>query len=130
MPSSATSSSGLPTWSRSCGEPAESSSMPLLPIHSRTTRATIGDTSSVICSSVAGHSSVQPNSGDRIDRLEEWEAMKVGIPRDDASDAVLTHEDGRVRVVEDIARKMGNLREDLRGHLRVTLGRDEDTEAG
>ena len=58
----------------------------------------------------------QPNSGDRIDRLEEWEAMKVGIPRDDASDAVLTHEDGRVRVVEEIARKMGNLREDLRGH--------------
>jgi hypothetical protein len=70
------------------------------------------------------------NSGDRIDRLEEWEAMKVGIPRDDASDTVLTHEDGRVRVVEEIARKMGNLREDLRGHLRVTLGRDEDTEAG
>ena len=55
--------------------------------------------------------------------------MKVGIPRDDASDTVLTHEDGRVRVVEEIARKMGNLREDLRGHLRVTLSRDEDTEA-
>jgi len=41
-------------------------------------------------------------SGEGINRLEEREAMKVGIPRDDAADAVLAHEDRRVSAVEQV----------------------------
>ncbi len=37
--------------------------------------------------------------------------MEVGIPRDDAADAMLAHEDRRVRIVKQVGCEMGKLRE-------------------
>lgn len=56
--------------------------------------------------------------------------MKVGIARDNPTDAMLAHENRCVSVVEEIAREMRKLSDDLRGNLGVSLRRDEDTKAG
>ncbi len=56
--------------------------------------------------------------------------MKVGIPRDDAADAMFAHEDRRVSVVEQIPREMGKLCDDLGGNFGVSLCGEEDSEAG
>jgi len=55
--------------------------------------------------------------------------MEVGIPRDDAADAMLAHEDRRVSVVEQIAREMRKLRDDMGGNFGVSLRGDENSEA-
>lgn len=44
--------------------------------------------------------------------------------------SVLAHEDGCVRVVEQITCQVRKLRDDLPGDLRVSLRRDEDTKPG
>jgi hypothetical protein len=51
--------------------------------------------------------------------------IEIGIARADSSDPVLAHENGGVRVVEQVAGEMRQLRNDLPGDVGVKLGRDE-----
>jgi hypothetical protein len=65
----------------------------------------------------------------RIDHFEERKLIKIGIPCADSSDPVLAHENGRVRVVEQVAGEMRQLRNELSCDIGVSLGRDENGEA-
>ena len=65
----------------------------------------------------------------RIDHFEERELIKIRIPCADSSDPVLAHKNGRVRVVEQVAGEMRQLRNDVSGDIGVSLGRDESGEA-
>jgi hypothetical protein len=47
---------------------------------------------------------------------------KVGVARVDGADAVVPHEDRRVRVVQEVAAQVGKLGEDLVRHGRVAVG--------
>jgi len=51
--------------------------------------------------------------------------MEIGIPRADLLDAVLAHENGGMRIVEDIAREMREFRNDFTGDVRVALRWDK-----
>ena len=64
----------------------------------------------------------------RVDDFEKSETMEVGIPCANLPDAVLTHENGGMRVVKQIAGEMGNLLDNLLGDRGMSLGRDEKTE--
>ena len=55
--------------------------------------------------------------------------IKISIPCADSSDPVLAHENGRVRVVEQVAGEMRQLRNELSCDIGVSLGRDENGEA-
>ena len=48
--------------------------------------------------------------------------MEIGIPRADLRYAVLAHEDGGVSIMENIAGKMRQLRNDFCGDLGVSIG--------
>ena len=54
--------------------------------------------------------------------------MEVGVPGTDPPDSMLAHENGGVRVMEQIACQMRKLRDNLSGDIRVSLRRYEDTE--
>ena len=56
--------------------------------------------------------------------------MEVSIAGTDPPYAVLTHENGGMRVVEQIACQMRNLPDNLCGHIRVPLRGYQDTESG
>jgi hypothetical protein len=65
-----------------------------------------------------------------IDDLEKGKSMEVRITGADSPDAMLTHEDGSMPIVEEIAGKVRKLCEDLSCHLGVPLCRDKDAEPG
>lgn len=56
--------------------------------------------------------------------------MEVSIAGTDPPDAVLAHENGGVRVMEQIACQMRELFDNLCGHIRVPLRGYQDTESG
>ena len=56
-----------------------------------------------------------------IDHFYKRKAVKVGVTSRDLPDAVLSHEDGCVRVVEQVARKVGNFFQHLLGDYHVSL---------
>ena len=62
----------------------------------------------------------------RIDDFKEREAMKIRIPGADLPDSMLTHKDGRVRVVQQITRQVRKFRKDLPCDLGVSLRWAED----
>ena len=59
-----------------------------------------------------------------VDDFEKGESVEVCIPCADLPDAMLTHEDGRVSVVQEIAGQVRKLRNDLPGNLEVTWRRN------
>jgi len=67
---------------------------------------------------------------DRVDNFEKREAVEVCIACADLPDSMLTHEDGCVRVVKQIAREVRQLYDDLPSHGRVPLSWDQSTESG
>ena len=54
--------------------------------------------------------------------------MEVGIASTDPPDTVFAHENGGMRVMEQIAGQMRELFDNLCGHIRVPLRRYQDTE--
>jgi len=56
--------------------------------------------------------------------------MEVSIAGTDPPDAVLAHENGGMRVMEQIASQMRKLGENLRGHIRVPLRGYQDAKPG
>jgi len=56
--------------------------------------------------------------------------VKIGITRADAPDAVLPHEDGRVRIVEDVASEKRQFRKHGGGDQRMPVGWNQHTEPG
>lgn len=54
--------------------------------------------------------------------------MKVGIPREDAADTVLAHEDGRVRVVEQVAAQVRDFPEYLISDAGMTICFDQNAD--
>lgn len=52
--------------------------------------------------------------------------MEIRISSANSADSMLTHEDGRVRVVQDVARQMWNFCKDLPGNVGVPWRRHED----
>jgi hypothetical protein len=65
----------------------------------------------------------------RINHLEEWELMEIGIPGTDSSDPVFAHENSGMRIVDQIAGEVRQLQNDLFGDVGVSLRRDENGEA-
>jgi len=57
----------------------------------------------------------------RVNDFHKRKAMEVRIAGTDSPDAVLAHENGGMRVIEQIARQMRKLPDDLCGHIRVPL---------
>jgi hypothetical protein len=55
--------------------------------------------------------------------------IEIGIPSADSSNPVLTHENSRVCIVQQIAGEIWQLRNDLSGDFGVSLCRDEYGEA-
>src|SRR5262249_44837340 len=66
----------------------------------------------------------------RVDDFQKEEPVEIRIPCADLPDSVLTHENGRVSLVQEIASKVWGLRDDLPGYLGVALRRNEDVEPG
>jgi hypothetical protein len=64
----------------------------------------------------------------RIDYFEKREAMEIHVVRTDLLDAMLAHENCRVRIVEDISGQMRRLRNHLGGNVRMALCRHEHAE--
>jgi len=56
-----------------------------------------------------------------IDNFYKRKAVKVGVASRDLPDAVLSHEDDCVGVVEQVARKVGNFFQHLLGNHHVSL---------
>lgn len=67
---------------------------------------------------------------ERINDFEKREPMEIGISCADLPDSVLAHEDGCVCVVQDVAGKMGKIREDLTRDLGVALCRNQEIKTG
>jgi len=65
-----------------------------------------------------------------VNDFQKGKPVEVRIPGADAPNSVLAHEDGCVRVVKQIAHQVRKLRDNLPGHLCMSLCRDEDTEPG
>lgn len=65
----------------------------------------------------------------RIDHFQKRETVKVGIASEYLPDAMLSHEDGCVRVVQQVAREMRVFFENLLGDHHVSLGRHQNAEA-
>ncbi len=61
--------------------------------------------------------------------MEKRKSVKIGIPRANLLDAMLAHENGRVRIVENIAGKMRQFLKDVARDVRVALCRDKNVEA-
>jgi len=64
-----------------------------------------------------------------IDHFEERELIEIGVAGANSSDAVFTHKNGGVRVVEQIAGKMWQLQNDLLRDVGVPSCRDKNCEA-
>ena len=55
--------------------------------------------------------------------------MEIRIARADAPDAVLAHENSRVRVMKDIAGEKRQFCKDGRGNLRMSFRRNKNAES-
>jgi hypothetical protein len=64
-----------------------------------------------------------------IDYFEERELIEIGVTGANSPDAVFTHKNGGVRVVEQIADKMRQLQNDLLRNVSVPFCRDKNCEA-
>jgi hypothetical protein len=64
-----------------------------------------------------------------IDDFEKREPVKVCIASADLPDSVLTHEDGGMRVVKQVACEVRNFSDDLLSNHRVSLSWDKSTES-
>jgi hypothetical protein len=64
----------------------------------------------------------------RIDNFQKLELIEIGIPSADPPNAVLAHENCRVRIVQQVAGEVRQLQNDLFGDVSVPLGRDKDSE--
>ena len=64
-----------------------------------------------------------------INNLDKWELAEIGVPGADLADAVLSHQNCRVSVVEQVAGKMGKLGDDLASHISMTLCGRENSKA-
>jgi hypothetical protein len=62
---------------------------------------------------------------ERVDDLKKGESVKVRIPSADPAYAMLAHEDGRVRIVEQVAGEPRELRAQVLGNVGTPLRRDE-----
>ena len=70
-----------------------------------------------------------PLKSQGINDFQERELIEICIAGADLSDAVLAHENCRVRIVEQIAGKVRQLHNELAGDVGMTVGRDENGEA-
>src|SRR3989442_12735361 len=64
-----------------------------------------------------------------IDHFKKRELVEIGIPGADSPDPMLAHENGRVRVVEQIASEVWQLQDDVFGDVGVSLRRNENGKA-
>jgi hypothetical protein len=64
-----------------------------------------------------------------IDDFEKRKTVKVSISSADLPDSVLAHEDGCMRVVQQVARKVRNFSENLLRDYRMLLCRYQNVEA-
>jgi len=65
-----------------------------------------------------------------VDNFEKGKSVEVRIPGADPENPVLAHENGCVRVVQQIARQVRKLRNHLPGYIGMSLRRAEHTEPG
>ena len=89
--------------------------------------------SCTICTSTAGtqdldHSLTLRSELHRVDYLDEREAVEIAVAGADAADAVLAHEDGDMRVVNEIPGEIGNLGNDRLDDFGMARGRNENIE--
>jgi hypothetical protein len=66
----------------------------------------------------------------RVDHLEKRKSMEVRVPRADFIDSVLTHQDRRMRIVDQIAGKPRKFGDDLGRNGGMSLGRYHYCESG
>jgi hypothetical protein len=55
--------------------------------------------------------------------------MKVSIMRNDLADAMLTHEDGGMRIVKEVTGQQWKFTKDLLRDIGVPVGRNEDIQS-
>lgn len=65
----------------------------------------------------------------RIDHFEKREPTEISIPCANSPDPVLAHKYGGVRVMEQIASQVWQLRNDFSGDVDVSVRRDKKTKA-
>jgi hypothetical protein len=65
-----------------------------------------------------------------IDNLEKGKSVEIRITGADSSDSMLTHEDSSMCIVDEIAREVRDLCDDLPCNFGVPWRRDKDTESG
>lgn len=68
----------------------------------------------------------QELQSNRVDHFEKRETIEVGIPGADSSDSVLTHENGGMGIVQQIAGKIRQLLNNLFRYIGMTLARNEN----
>ena len=65
----------------------------------------------------------------RVNHLEKREAVEVGVPSANPANAMFTHEDCGMRVVDEITRKVRQFRNDLFDNIRMTVRRNKDAKS-
>jgi len=66
----------------------------------------------------------------RIDNFYKRKPVEIGIPSVDPPDSMLAHENGGMRIMEQITCEMRKFRNHLRSNIRVPLCGREDAETG
>lgn len=66
----------------------------------------------------------------RIDRVQKGETVEIGVSGVNGADTILPHQDGGVRVEDQIARDSGHFGKHLRCRMSVTIGLDQKSERG
>ena len=66
----------------------------------------------------------------RIDNFEKGKPVEIGIPGADLADSVLTHEDGCVSIMQEIAGQVRDFLEDPPGNFGVPWRRNKQIQTG
>ena len=65
-----------------------------------------------------------------INNIEKRETVEICVSRVDSPDPMLTHEDGRPRIKDQVTPDVWDFGEDLRGNSLVPLCRNQGRETG
>jgi hypothetical protein len=57
----------------------------------------------------------------RIDHFKKWELIEIRVSGADSSDPVLAHENGGVRVMEEVAGKVWHLHDDFSRNISMSI---------
>jgi len=64
----------------------------------------------------------------RVDNFQEVKTMKIGVAGTDPADPMLAHEDSGMGVMDQIARQVGKLGNELPGNSCVSIGRGKHSQ--